>query len=103
MESTVRPLGTVMQVLEELGHKVTYAYDDLVFTEHNDFLLQFTNHAPELSLFFNTSCPRQQAEKVEQQLIPAADRVGLSVITKGRYSVTGNEDEENLKIEFFNN
>lgn len=103
MENTLRPLGTVMQVLEELGHKVTYAYDDLVFTEHNDFLLQFSNCAPELSLFFNTQCSHQQVEKIEQQLIPSADRVGLSIVTKGRYSVTGSDDDENLKIEFFNN
>ena len=31
METSLRPLGTVMQLLEQLGHKVTYAYDDLVF------------------------------------------------------------------------
>ena len=32
-----------MQLLEELGHEVTYAYDDLVFVNHNGFLLQFDN------------------------------------------------------------
>ena len=36
-ETTERPLGTVMQLLEELGHEVSYAYDDLVFVNHNGF------------------------------------------------------------------
>jgi len=30
MNIPFRPLGPLMQLLEELGHEVTYAYDDLV-------------------------------------------------------------------------
>jgi len=28
METGTRPLGTVAQLLEELGHEISYAYDD---------------------------------------------------------------------------
>jgi hypothetical protein len=102
MENTLRPLGTVVQLLEELGHEVTYAYDDLVFVNDNDFLLQFENTGPALNLFFNRSCLKKNADDIEQSIIPAADRKGLSIVKKGHYSVTEKADE-NLQIEFFDN
>ena len=36
-----RPLGVVKQLLEEIGMEITYAYDDLIFIQHNPVLLQF--------------------------------------------------------------
>jgi hypothetical protein len=102
MTTSFRPLGTIVQLLEELGHEVTYAYDDLVFVNDNDFLLQFDNVGPALSLFFNQSCPKHNAENIEQSIIPAGDRMGLSIVKKGHYNVIDQTDE-NLRIEFFNN
>ena len=102
METSLRPLGTVIQLLEELGHEVTYAYDDLVFVNHNGFLLQFENSGPALNLFFNQNFPQNETESVEQSIIPAGDKFGLSIITKGRYSIT-EKDNENVQIEFFEN
>jgi hypothetical protein len=102
MEHQLRPLGTVMQLLEELGHEITYAYEDLVFIDHNDFLLQFEHTGSSLNLYFNRSCPKSEAEKIEQMIIPAGDRKGLSITKKGSYNVTEQPDD-NLKIEFFEN
>ena len=102
MEHLLRPLGTIMQLLEELGHDVTYAYDDLVFVNGNDFLLQFENTGPTVNLFFNQSCLKADADNVEQSIIPAADRKGLSIVKKGNYCITGQADET-MRIEFFDN
>ncbi|MGB7511311.1 MAG: hypothetical protein WBP54_08510 [Pelodictyon phaeoclathratiforme] len=102
MEHSQRPLGNVMQLLEELGHEVTYAYDDLIFVNDNDFLLQFANTGPTLNLFFNQSCLKKTADDVEQSIIPAADKKGLSIVKKGHYNVSEQADE-NLRIEFFEN
>ncbi len=102
METLFRPLGSVLQLLEDLGHEVTYAYDDLVFVNDNNFLLQFDDTGLAVNLFFNQSCPKQNAENIEQSIIPAGDKKGLSIIKKGEYSITGQSDE-NLRIEFFDN
>ncbi|MEI6692952.1 MAG: hypothetical protein WCL43_09570 [Chlorobium sp.] len=102
METSIRPLGTVMQLLEELGHEVTYAYDDLVFVNHNGFLLQFDNTGSVLNLYFNQNYPKQEVENVELSIIPAGDKKGLSIITKGLYNVT-EQGDENLQIEFLYN
>ncbi len=102
MEHSLRPLGTVVQLLEELGHEVSYAYDDLVFVNDNDFLLQFENSGPVVNLFFNQSCLKTDADNLEQSIIPAADRKGLSIVKKGHYNLIGQADET-LRIEFFDN
>ena len=102
METSIRPLGTVMQLLEELGHEVTYAYDDLVFVNHDGFLLQFDNTGSVLNLYFNQNYPKQEVENVELSIIPAGDKKGLSIITKGLYNVT-EQGDENLQIEFLYN
>ncbi len=102
MEHSLRPLGTVVQLLEELGHEVSYAYDDLVFVNDNDFLLQFENSGPVMNLFFNKSCLKTDADNIEQSIIPAADRKGLAIVKKGHYSLIAQADET-LRIEFFDN
>lgn len=35
-----RPLGYIREVVNQLGLEVTYIYEDLVYIEHNAFLLQ---------------------------------------------------------------
>ena len=102
METLFRPLGSVLQLLEDLGHEVTYAYDDLVFVNDNNFLLQFDSSGLALNLFFNQSCTKQEADNIEQSIIPAGDKKGRSSLKKGQYSITGHSDE-NLRIEFFDN
>jgi DNA-binding IclR family transcriptional regulator len=40
-EMTLKPLGQVKELVESLGMEISYAYEDLVFLQHNGFLLQF--------------------------------------------------------------
>jgi hypothetical protein len=99
MQTQLRPLGIVKEVVEELGHEITYAYEDLVFIQHNDFLLQFGEKPEELFLFFNTECPSDEADAIAVMLLPAGASKGLDVIRKGTYSMT-EEHGDNLKITF---
>lgn len=99
MSVPMRPLGIVKEIVEEIGLQITYAYDDLVFVEHNDFLLQFGNDPHLLKLYFNTVCPSGEAETIAGKLIPAAAGKGLSIDRKGTYSMSEGEDD-NLKISF---
>ncbi|MDP8305584.1 MAG: hypothetical protein RAO75_03595 [Candidatus Chlorobium antarcticum] len=100
MNIPFRPLGPLMQLLEELGHEVTYAYDDLVFINNNDFLIQFAASGPQLHLFFNHDCSRKTTEGIEESIIPAGDSKGLSIIRKGKYKLVGEQDET-MQLHFF--
>ncbi|NTU69026.1 MAG: hypothetical protein HGB02_09160 [Chlorobiaceae bacterium] len=99
MQTQLRPLGIVKEVVEEIGLQVTYAYDDLVFVEHNDFLLQFGNDPSLLHLHFNTECPEDEAVALTAKLIPAAACKGLSMQRKGTYTMDEDEND-NLRISF---
>jgi len=100
METALRPLGTVMTLIEKLGHEVTYAYEDLVFINHNDFLLQFDAADPNaLDLFFNTECEAAKADEVAGRMIPEGIQKGLVIRRKGAYTMTETEGD-NLQITF---
>mgnify|MGYP003347576397 CR=1 FL=1 len=95
----LRPLGTVMELIEKLGHEVTYAYEDLVFINHNDFLLQFCSEPNMLDLFFNTESDAREVEDITAKMLPEALQMGLTVRRKGTYTM--NEAADNsLQIEF---
>jgi len=88
METALRPLGIVMELVAGLDHEVTYAYDDLVFIDHNDFLLQFSADPNTLDLFFNTECSAEEADAIASGIIPEALKVGLTIRRKGAYSIS---------------
>ncbi|MCE1274329.1 MAG: hypothetical protein LWW75_07390 [Chlorobiales bacterium] len=95
----LRPLGIVKEIIEDIGQEITYAYDDLVFVKHNDFLLQFEKSPEELGLYFNTECAPDEADAIAAKLVPASAVKGLSVNRKGTYTMSEAEDN-NLKITF---
>jgi hypothetical protein len=95
----LRPLGTVMELIESIGHEVTYAYEDLVFIDHNHFLLQFGKESHSLDLFINTECSADEAESISAKMINAAPPMGLVISPKGTYTM--NEAADNsLQITF---
>ncbi|NTU58778.1 MAG: hypothetical protein HGB00_07645 [Chlorobiaceae bacterium] len=99
METPLRPLGIVMELVKGLGHEITYAYDDLVFVDHNDFLLQFNDESNSLDLFFNTECPADEADEIAGKIMPEAMNMGLVVNRKGTYEMTEASDST-LQIAF---
>ncbi|MDA3901026.1 MAG: hypothetical protein PF637_10975 [Spirochaetes bacterium] len=56
----MRPLGKIEEALSELGLKLSYAYEDLVFIETNTFLVRFDdsddNH---VYIHFNRDCSQK--------------------------------------------
>ncbi len=99
MQTPLPPLGIVKEIVEELGHEITYAYEDLVFIQHNDFLLQFRNDPPEIAIYVNTECDDSEADAIEHKLVPAGAARELSFIRKGTYTMDEDEDD-NLRITF---
>ncbi|NTU52416.1 MAG: hypothetical protein HGA97_01680 [Chlorobiaceae bacterium] len=95
----LRPLGTVMELIESIGHEVTYAYEDLVFVDHNHFLLQFGQKSHSLDLFINTECSAEEAESISSKILEAAPASGLDIQPKGTYTMDESKDD-NLRITF---
>lgn len=103
MSSTVpyRPLGLIKELLEANSFSVTHCYDDLIFIEHNAFLLQMGEKGEEVSLVFNVDCEMDSRQSIEQTLAAAGKQVGLDITPSGTYKVTPNPDDDTLNLEFF--
>lgn len=96
----IRPLGHVLELVADLGHEVTYAYDDLVFVNHNAFLFQIDDEGKMVSLYFNEDCPENEADDLTKSIVAAAGKKGLNVVRRGNYSLK-QRAKDNIEIKFF--
>ena len=97
----LRPLGIAKEIIQETGLDIIYNYDDLVFIEHNPFMIQFDDeNSKNLKLFFNVDCEQEAAEKLEAQLKNAALQREFTVTTSGKFEMKQREDTEEIDIKF---
>ena len=95
-----RPLGLIKELLENQGWSITHCYEDLIFVEHNAFLLQMRERGEEVTLVFNVDCHIDKKKEIERTLVPAGRAFGLQITAKGTYSLTPNEQDGTISIEF---
>lgn len=94
-----RRLGVVREALTAAGMDLTYAYEDLVFLEHNGFMLQFTDKANEILIHKNVDADENDIAVAIALLQRKAEEVGLTM-SLGRSYRLSQGDEENIQIEF---
>lgn len=99
MSVPYRPLGTVKEMLEQIGMEVSYAYEDLVFLAHNRFLLQFGKVGEVVFFYANIETPVDEAGRLFGQVVSAAAQHGLAVLQRGGYRISA-EEGERLNLEF---
>ena len=93
-----RPLGLVKDMLGSMGLAITYAYEDLVFVEHNAFLLAFEEGA--VGLHLNVDCPPEEADALVERATAAGAAVDLTVLPRGRYELSADDDGGTLALRF---
>lgn len=59
----LKPLGKLKELVESVGMGISYAYEDLVFLDHNAFLLQFGDDGR--TIFIHTSSKADTGETAE--------------------------------------
>lgn len=96
-----RPLGITKEILESIGLNITHAYDDLVFVEHNTFLIQFDDENPSsLKIYFNVDCEAEAAKKIETLLNNAASQQDFSINKSGRFQMAQKDGTEEIELKF---
>lgn len=96
-----RALGLVREIVTELGHDVTYAYEDLIFIDHNAYLLQFTDSPETLNLYFNVELSENEAAEMERNITGPAAKRNMGIERKGHYELAQKPDN-NVEVKFFN-
>ena len=95
----LKPLGVVKDIVESVGIGIAYAYDDLVFVDHNAFILQFSKQDNEMLWHVNVEADESKVEKSIGLLNIAASERGMAV-KRGRYYSLAQADDENVRLEF---
>lgn len=96
-----RALGIVREIVTELGHDLTYAYEDLIFIDHNAYLLQFTDSPEMLNLFFNIELSENDAVEMERNITDSAAKRNIGIERKGCYELAQKSDKT-IEVKFFN-
>ena len=96
----LRPLGIVKEIVEAVGMDISYMYEDLVFIDHNAFLLQFTDDTGVVLIRVNRSARENELEGAIARLKKEAAAKEMVFIDGGRYEISQDGDD-NLRIEFF--
>jgi len=95
-----RPLGILKTLMENLGFQVTHCYEDLVFIEHNAFLLRMEEKGEEVSLLFNTESDVDKRDEIAELLQTEGKTHNLVVSCSGIYQMTPNEIDGTINLEF---
>ncbi len=93
------PLGTVTEILESVDLAVSHAYDDLVFLEEPDFLLQFTENDEEILVHVNETTEEKTMDTPLSVLQKRAEEYTMRFIRGGYFRVS-QTDKEHLHVEF---
>lgn len=94
-----RPLALIKNMLESIGQNISYAYEDLVFVEHNAYLLQMGDRGENVLVHFNEESEDGFRKTMLRALKDAAANEGLKVRWRGTYDLEEKENNE-LAIHF---
>ena len=101
MNNLIKPLGKIRELVLETGLDISYAYDDLVFSEHSVFVLRFNELIPEkIHVYFNSDCIPEEAADIEKKLINAFKSGGFEPEVSGLFELKQIPDKEEIEIKF---
>ncbi|MHB8148729.1 MAG: hypothetical protein ACYDIB_01065 [Desulfobulbia bacterium] len=96
---SLKPLGMVKTIVETAGMGISYAYDDLVFLEHNFFLLQFTDNDREVKIHVNSEADEATVQSDIERLQEVARNQAMQ-FSRGTHYTLIPEGEDAIRIEF---
>jgi hypothetical protein len=104
MSVIFRPLDKAIEIAESTGLGVSYAYEDLVFSDNSVFILQFDDtNKNNLLVHFNNDCEPTLVENLISVLTEKSKEKDFQLIRKGTFSLSEIEGTEELQISFYPN
>lgn len=95
-----RPLGLIVTMLENIGFQVSHWHEDLVFIEHNAFLLQMGEKGKEIGVWFNVDCESEKKDQIMDAFKGQEPLFNFQIDKSGAYKLVANQEDETLQIEF---
>ena len=95
----LKKLGVVKDIVDSIGMGISYAYEDLVFLQHNALLLQFAKDDNTVIVHRNREAEEPAVSEAVEELKRAATAHEMTFVDGSLYELT-QADDENLRIEF---
>jgi hypothetical protein len=95
-----RPLGLIKEVIETTGLEITHVFEDLVFIEHNTYLLQMGERGEDVRLYFNSESTADMRGDIAFHLAEEGGKHGLTVERCGTFRMAQDEGEASFQLEF---
>jgi hypothetical protein len=96
-EIPYRPLGIVKEILDQMGVDISYVYEDLIFTTHNNFLLQFGKIGEILFFYGHVDSDEKDVLGQYDSLHILAKQRGMRLIHHGKFEYSY-DGEENVSL-----
>ena len=98
---SLRPLGLATEIIDDLKLEVTYAYDDLLFVQHNTFIVQFDDaQKKNFRVYFNIECEAETVTRLEQALSAAARARECLIENGGKFELVTQEGASEFQLRF---
>ena len=95
-----RPLGLVKNLMECLGFVISHSYEDLIFIEHNAFLLRMEEVGEKVSIIFNDDSDKDKRAGIAEAVRLEGIKHNLEVSEQGTYTMKANEAGDSFDIVF---
>lgn len=100
-EIKLRPFGKLMNLIEGVGYKIEYQYDDLVFVNNTALIFQFdAKSADHVLLRFNVECDADAKEKLGETLLEKSKEEDVKLVIAGDFKLEPVEGKEEFQISF---
>ena len=86
------PLGRVKEIVEAAGMDISYAYEDLLFMDHNALLLQFIDSGDGALIHVNSQADYADISTLIDKLKKIAGNSGMIFRTGNYYEIDELED-----------
>jgi hypothetical protein len=95
----IKPIGMVKDIIQAAGLRVSYSYDDLIFTEDNSVIFQFdSKDKKNLRFFINTTCETSSSGRIEKRIEDAAQEAGYTVSKSGEFEIEKQKGTDEIEI-----
>lgn len=96
-----RPLGEILEIIQQIGFDISYAYDDLLFSSYNVFILRFdVSNQKQIWLHFNKDCQLEKRITIQEQLKKVSGKK-FELLDGSLFSVQQLEGKEEIELKFF--
>ena len=95
----LNPLGIVKEFVEEAGMGIAHVHEDIVFIDHNAFLLQFTEDEKKILIHINQAAIKTEIDGDIARLREKAMARDIELLD-GEFYAISQEGDENIRLEF---